>query len=74
MTKEKNLIPAKVLPPETFGHTGFTGTCVWVDPKYDLVYIFLSNRVYPTRENSKLARMNIRSNIQDAIYQSLGVK
>ncbi len=56
--------------PRTFGHTGFTGTCIWVDPEFDLVYIFLSNRVYPDR-NNKLSQANIRSRIQDAIYQSI---
>ncbi|MCO4294273.1 serine hydrolase [Solitalea sp. MAHUQ-68] len=63
--------PCKYASAETFGHTGFTGTCVWVDPKYDLVYIFLSNRVCPDGENNKLLKMNVRSDIQDAIYQSL---
>ncbi len=56
--------------PSTFGHTGFTGTCVWVDPEFDLVYVFLSNRVYPDR-NSKLISANIRSRIQDVIYKSI---
>lgn len=56
--------------PETFGHTGFTGTCLWVDPEFDLVYIFLSNRVFPTRSD-KLIQTNIRSRIQDVIYQAI---
>lgn len=56
--------------PSTFGHTGFTGTCMWVDPEFDLVYIFLSNRVYPDRSN-KLSNANIRSRIQDVIYKSI---
>ncbi|MBC7382172.1 MAG: serine hydrolase [Bacteroidia bacterium] len=55
--------------PLTFGHTGFTGTCAWADPKYDLVYVFLSNRVNPIAENNKLAQMNIRTRIQDHIYE-----
>lgn len=55
----------------SFGHTGYTGTMVWVDPKYDLVYIFLSNRVYPSVENTKLANLNIRTDIQSLIYQSI---
>ena len=55
----------------SFGHTGFTGTMVWVDPQYNLVYIFLSNRVYPSATPNKLANMNIRTNIQDLIYQSM---
>ncbi len=53
-----------------FGHTGFTGTMVWVDPKYDLIYVFLSNRVYPTQENKKLIREGIRTDIMDVVYQS----
>jgi len=57
--------------PETFGHTGFTGTCIWVDPEFDLVYVFLSNRVHPDMNNAKLLNANIRSRIQDAIYQAI---
>ena len=57
----------------SFGHTGFTGTMVWVDPQYNLVYIFLSNRVYPSSQPNKLASMNIRTDIQDIIYKSMGV-
>jgi CubicO group peptidase (beta-lactamase class C family) len=56
---------------QTFGHTGFTGTCVWVDPKADLVYIFLSNRVYNTRANNLLGELKIRGRVQDAIYKAL---
>jgi CubicO group peptidase (beta-lactamase class C family) len=67
----KDRYPSLWASPKTFGHTGFTGTCVWVDPEADLVYIFLSNRVYPTRSNNKLGQMNIRANIQDAIYKAL---
>ncbi len=55
----------------SFGHTGFTGTMVWVDPEYDLVYVFLSNRVHPSSAINKLARMNIRTDIQSAIYSHL---
>lgn len=56
--------------PKTFGHTGFTGTCIWVDPEFNLVYIFLSNRVYPDR-SGKLITSNIRSRIQDVVYESI---
>jgi beta-N-acetylhexosaminidase len=56
--------------PLTYGHTGFTGTCIWIDPTFDLVYIFLSNRVYPNRSN-KLINLNIRPRIQDVIYKSI---
>lgn len=54
----------------SFGHTGFTGTMLWVDPEYDLVYIFLSNRVYLNATPNKLAKMNIRTDIQSLIYKS----
>lgn len=67
----KDPYPSKMVSPETFGHTGFTGTCVWVDPQSKLVYIFLSNRVTPTRANNKLSQLSVRSNIQDAIYQAI---
>ena len=69
----KDPYPSSLASAETFGHTGFTGTCVWVDPKADLVYIFLSNRVYPTRDNGKLSNMGIRGKIQDAIYRAIGI-
>lgn len=67
----KEPYPSSLASPETFGHTGFTGTCVWVDPQSRLVYIFLSNRVYNTRTNNLLGQMNIRGKIQDAIYKAL---
>jgi CubicO group peptidase (beta-lactamase class C family) len=54
--------------PSTFGHTGFTGTCVWVDPDKEIVYIFLSNRTWPNAENKKLIQESIRTKIQDIIY------
>jgi CubicO group peptidase (beta-lactamase class C family) len=62
--------PSRLASPETFGHTGYTGTCVWVDPKYNLVYIFLSNRVNP-RVSDKLSSLEIRPRIQDAIYHAI---
>lgn len=55
----------------TFGHTGFTGTCVWADPNYRLIFIFLSNRVYPDAENAKLIKNNIRPRIHDMVYQAM---
>lgn len=55
----------------SFGHTGFTGTMAWADPEKDIVYIFLSNRVYPDAENTKLLKMDVRTNIQQVIYDSL---
>lgn len=63
--------PSKLASPQAYGHTGFTGTCVWVDPKYNLVYIFLSNRVHPN-VSSKLGSLNIRPRIQDVVYEAIG--
>ena len=54
-----------------YGHTGFTGTCAWVDPEHGTVYVFLSNRLCPNVWNTKLGEMNIRTDIQEAIYKSL---
>jgi CubicO group peptidase (beta-lactamase class C family) len=56
---------------QSFGHSGFTGTFVWTDPAEQLVYVFLSNRVYPDAENTKLAKLNIRTNIQEVIYKAI---
>jgi beta-N-acetylhexosaminidase len=55
----------------SFGHSGFTGTYAWIDPKYNMVYVFLCNRVYPTRDNGKIGTLNIRTEIGEAIYRSL---
>lgn len=57
----------------TFGHTGFTGTAAWTDPVHGLVYVFLSNRVYPNASNNLLAKENIRTDIQSEIYKSIGI-
>ena len=62
--------PSKQASPLTFGHTGFTGTCVWVDPKYNLVYVFLSNRVNPLVSN-KLINLSIRPRIQEVVYDAI---
>lgn len=62
--------PSQLASPGTYGHTGFTGICVWVDPTYNLIYIFLSNRVHP-KITDKLYQLNIRSRIQDVIYRAV---
>lgn len=62
--------PSQLASDQAYGHTGFTGTCVWVDPKYNLVYVFLSNRVHPN-VSSKLGSLNIRPRIQDVIYGAI---
>jgi len=53
----------------SFGHTGFTGTMLWVDPEHELVYVFLSNRVHPSSTPNRLAQMNIRTDLQSIVYQ-----
>jgi beta-glucosidase-like glycosyl hydrolase/CubicO group peptidase (beta-lactamase class C family) len=60
-----------LVSPQSFGHTGFTGTYAWVDPKNGILYIFLSNRIYPNMSNKKLIRMGVRTKIQKIIYQSI---
>ena len=56
---------------ESFGHTGFTGIMVWMDPKEDLLYIFLSNRVHPTRDNHRLYSLNTRTEIHQVLYDAI---
>ncbi|WP_099546153.1 serine hydrolase domain-containing protein [Maribacter sp. 4G9] len=67
----KDAYPAPEVSAESFGHSGFTGTFVWADPKNQLVYIFLSNRVFPTREHRALYDLNIRSAVQQVFYKAL---
>jgi len=67
----KEPYPSASVSPRTFGHTGFTGTCVWADPEHQLLYIFLSNRVYPTRDNKAFSSLNLRPKIQEVIYSAL---
>ncbi|MBC6366423.1 glycoside hydrolase family 3 N-terminal domain-containing protein [Algoriphagus sp. AK58] len=69
--KGKGGSAGKLAPKSTFGHTGFTGTCVWADPENDLIYVFLSNRVYPDGGNNKLLDAGIRTQIHDLIYEAM---
>jgi beta-glucosidase-like glycosyl hydrolase/CubicO group peptidase (beta-lactamase class C family) len=59
---------------QSFGHTGFTGTYTWADPKSSIVYVFLSNRVYPTADNNGLIKENIRTKIQQIIQDAVLTK
>ncbi len=59
-----------LLSPRSFGHTGFTGTSIWLDPERDIVIVLLSNRVHPTRENGKWGP--VRRNVADRVVQGLG--
>jgi CubicO group peptidase (beta-lactamase class C family) len=58
-------------PASVYGHTGFTGTCAWVDPDNQLVYVFLSNRTYPNAWENRLHNLKIRERIQEVLYQSM---
>lgn len=60
-----------VMSQQAFGHTGFTGTCVWVDPAYDLVYIFLSNRVFLSMNDNTLQKLDFRNRIQKAFVEAI---
>ena len=68
-TQNSNAAPGA--PVESFGHSGFTGTYTWIDPINNLVYVFLSNRVNPTRENSKLSQLNTRTNVLQEVYDAI---
>ena len=60
---------SRAVSSKSYGHSGFTGTFYWSDPKENLIYIFLSNRTFPDSENIKLTQLGIRISIQDVIYQ-----
>jgi beta-N-acetylhexosaminidase len=68
---EKDRSNCKSASPSSFGHSGFTGTYIWADPQENLIYVFLSNRVYPDADNPKIMNENIRTNIHQAIYEAL---
>jgi len=54
----------------SFGHSGYTGTFTWADPATGLLFVFMSNRVYPTRNNGKLYELNIRPTMHQVIYDA----
>jgi beta-glucosidase-like glycosyl hydrolase/CubicO group peptidase (beta-lactamase class C family) len=58
-----------LMGPRSYGHTGYTGTCVWTDPDKKLIVVFLTNRVYPTRNNSKIGE--VRPKLHDAVVKAL---
>ena len=62
---------AEAASPESFGHSGYTGTFVWADPKNDLLFVFLSNRVHPTRNNRLIYQLNVRPRIHTLVYDLL---
>ena len=59
------------VPMTSFGHSGFTGTYTWADPENELVYVFLSNRTFPTMDNRALIKSGLRTKIQEVIYNAL---
>lgn len=63
--------PAYSASKNSYGHSGFTGTFFWIDPDANLVYILLTNRVYPTRDNAGLSALNIRTAIHQSIYDCM---
>ncbi len=73
---KKDFDPAIVNAPTlssagSFGHSGYTGTYAWADPAYDMVYVVLTNRVYPTRYNAKISTLSVRPAIGDHIIRCL---
>ncbi len=62
---------AAEMSERAFGHYGFTGTCVWADPEYDLIIVILSNRTYPTMTNRRMYEEHIRQRVQSAVYRAM---
>ena len=67
----KDAYPAPSSSYESYGHSGFTGTFTWADPQNGLLLVFMSNRVYPTRNNSIIYDMNFRPVLHETIYNCL---
>ncbi len=68
---QKDTYPTRSASPESFGHSGYTGTFVWVDPVKEISYVFFNNRVYPTRNSNLLSSLNIRTEILQTIYDAI---
>lgn len=71
MRTNKSGPTSRSAPASVYGHTGFTGTCFWVDPDNNLIYIFLSNRVYQKRTHTNLSKLGVRERIQEEIYKAM---
>ncbi len=69
--KPEDAYPTQAASAQSFGHSGYTGIFVWMDPACNLVYIFLSNRVCPTRDNNLISELNVRTDILSAIYRNI---
>lgn len=70
-TPTPNSTAGHLLSPESFGHTGFTGPSIWIDPTRDLVIVVLANRVHPTRANSKWGDLSVRGGVADRVVRGL---
>lgn len=71
--RHRNYYVAPSASIESYGHTGFTGTCIWVDPEHELVYVFLSNRVHPDERNFRINELKVRRRVHQVIYDLMGV-
>ncbi len=69
--KMKDAYPAPAVSASSFGHSGFTGTFVWADPEYELIYVLLTNRTYPTRDSKVFSESMARYTIQQAVYDAI---
>jgi beta-glucosidase-like glycosyl hydrolase/CubicO group peptidase (beta-lactamase class C family) len=69
--KEEEDATCDCVSDESFGHSGFTGTYTWADPETEIIYVFLSNRVYPTMDNRKMISENIRTEVQHIIQEAI---
>lgn len=69
--KEKEKATCGCVSESSFGHSGFTGTYTWADPESEIVYVFLSNRIFPTASNMGLVKYNIRTDIQQFIQDAI---
>ena len=74
LNPDKSMNMSEKASRHTFGHLGFTGTAAFADPDYDLVFVFLSNRTYPTMRNNKLGKNDYRPKIQSIVYNALMVE
>ncbi|MEM7571307.1 MAG: glycoside hydrolase family 3 N-terminal domain-containing protein [Bacteroidota bacterium] len=71
LNPNRNMNMSKMASERAFGHLGFTGTCAWADPEEELVFIFLSNRTYPTMRNNRLGNLNFRPRAFTAAYRAM---
>jgi beta-N-acetylhexosaminidase len=71
--RNTNYIIGESASLESYGHTGFTGTCIWVDPEHELVFVFLSNRIYPSVSNTRINQLRVRQRIHQVVYDALDI-